>query len=512
MAAPVLQADPRTVAARPEPTDLDAAPAARRPPVGRIAGHRPGIIDGDASLPAGLSRVRGGTFSPTVSRIHLADGTSALTDLVRLNPDVDAYSVNAHGHSPRHRGHYRALAWDAAPTPPAHASERAVTAILLASYPSVDTARLSRRLREAGYPLGLADLAEHEAIAATQAALWHVSDGIDLDCTPRNVPAAVTVRDAVGTRPQPTTSTGVAPLTAAPRGERGEVELTVTFDGDPRLDAYTLHLPDDAPADLLCSLAASSDGAVWHEVSSSRAGLASHARRSADGWVLTKGLGAGSTTARSRHGVESGYRHYRLTLASAAGSASASSIRVDHLGFALADAGAAGNSERVVHLYRYLLALAAGARESTRVAVRGPRDLVDPGAGRRFGPFSVDPSDVAWFTPTAPAGWRVTDRQGTTVPGRLPGGEQFFLVHDDDPAATDGRLDLVVDVHVGWRHRGVLLVGSTTPDGDADLTTLALVSRTPAPSTRVVAGLRWRTTSIRESQNSLAVEPQPPRC
>ena len=118
-----------------------------------------------------LSRVRGGTFSPTVDVIRFADGTSAHTDLIRLNPNIDAYSLDFHGVSPRHLSHYREVGWWAARRPSAIRWQTEITRILAAGYPFRSTAELTRRLTAAGYDLGAAEIRPHEAIAATQAAI-----------------------------------------------------------------------------------------------------------------------------------------------------------------------------------------------------------------------------------------------------------------------------------------------------------------------------------------------------
>jgi TQXA domain-containing protein len=65
------------------------------------------------------------------------------------------------------------------------------TGILRNSLPTIGTAELSSRLRAAGYPLGSSNVAEHEAIAATQAAIWFFTNDMQLDDRPRNVPIAV---------------------------------------------------------------------------------------------------------------------------------------------------------------------------------------------------------------------------------------------------------------------------------------------------------------------------------
>ena len=70
------------------------------------------------------------------------------------------------------------------------AHEAEVDWILRNSFPALSPAELSRRLRAAGYPLGAGNIAEHEAIAATQAAIWHFTNDLNLDNRPLNVPVA----------------------------------------------------------------------------------------------------------------------------------------------------------------------------------------------------------------------------------------------------------------------------------------------------------------------------------
>lgn len=79
------------------------------------------------------------------------------------------------GTQPRAGRHTREIAW-----------------LLHHSYPAVSLPVLSARLREAGYPLGGGDLRAHEAIAATQAAIWHLTNGVDLDTRPRSLPTHAT--------------------------------------------------------------------------------------------------------------------------------------------------------------------------------------------------------------------------------------------------------------------------------------------------------------------------------
>ena len=103
-----------------------------------------------------LSRFVGGTYSPTVERIRFVDGRTALTDLIRLNPGVDAYSVDLDGVAPQAVSRYRPAPWADVAVPGAGDRDDAVVRLLSASYPAVDLATLSERVRAAGRPLGRA--------------------------------------------------------------------------------------------------------------------------------------------------------------------------------------------------------------------------------------------------------------------------------------------------------------------------------------------------------------------
>jgi TQXA domain-containing protein len=140
---------------------------------------------------ARLTRYRGGTYSHTVATLTFADGTTARTDLIRLNPNVEAYSLDFGGHAPTRPSHYLAATWSAVTNLAARAHEAEVDWILRNSFPTIGTAELSNRLRAAGHPIGSSNVAEHEAIAATQAAIWFFTNDMQLDDRPRNVPIAV---------------------------------------------------------------------------------------------------------------------------------------------------------------------------------------------------------------------------------------------------------------------------------------------------------------------------------
>ena len=140
-----------------------------------------------------MTRYRGGTYSPTVDTVMFTDGTTARTDLIRLNPDVGAYSLDFNGMVTDSPTVYRPHSWDEVTGAyAARFRSAAISALLAQSYPHVGLAELSSRLRAAGYPLNCGNLREHQAIAATQAAIWRLTNNLSLDTAPVDVPIGVT--------------------------------------------------------------------------------------------------------------------------------------------------------------------------------------------------------------------------------------------------------------------------------------------------------------------------------
>lgn len=62
-----------------------------------------------------MTRYRGGTYSHTVDTIVFTDGTTARTDLIRLNPNIEAYSLDFTGIAPTRPSRYSADGWAAVP-------------------------------------------------------------------------------------------------------------------------------------------------------------------------------------------------------------------------------------------------------------------------------------------------------------------------------------------------------------------------------------------------------------
>src|ERR1700712_3117718 len=192
-----------------------------------------------------MMRYRGGTYSHTVDRIVFVDGSTARTDLIRLNPNLQAYSLDFTGIAPHQPSRYRLDTWSALPHLRSRGCEAEVDWILRHSYPMRPISELSQQLRRAGYPLGPANISEHEAIAGTQAAIWYFTNGLALDTRPLNAPIAV------HRRPGPV--------------------LTFEFDGQPQLGGYSLWAASDVATGV--KLQKSVDGRAWGDGSGSESSI-----------------------------------------------------------------------------------------------------------------------------------------------------------------------------------------------------------------------------------------------
>ena len=385
-----------------------------------------------------MTHYRGGTYSHTVDTIVFTDGSTARTDLIRLNPNIDAYSLDFTGIAPVRPSRYAADSWAAVPHLQARAHEAEVDWILRNSYPTLATTTLSQRLRAAGYPLGSRNITDHEAIAGTQAAIWYLTNGLELDDRPLNVPVHAAVESD---------------------------STTVTFDGERQLGGYSAQVSTRAGA--VVSLQKSIDGETWDHVGSSTVVVP------AGGGSVTKTLGVGATVSASGHGQRgNGHRHYRLVIDGEA--------TVTDLAFQLDGSKRYRNAEFIVHLYRYLLAGARAAREAAVTPTLDvSRAVVD---GELVGPFRLITADSATVRPAnalvvrgdtaqADAVVRPSDEfylrpipgsTGTTITVEVPGEPDGFggrvltgVVRDEvdghfTPLALAVPAQLVVEFDIDW--------------------------------------------------------------
>ena len=330
-------------------SDLVAPEALR--PVARLAALRE--VHPLVAPLTGLSRVRGGTYSATVGIVRFDDGTTAHTDLIRLNPNIDAYSLDFHGHSPRQLSHYREANWAELPATPA-AREVDLLAILSHSYPHVSPRRLTERVRVAGYPIRHGQLPIHTIISATQSAVWHVTNGLDLDVQPLDVPVRVFSRTPEGMARQLTT-TGPLDWRSELRAGR-TVHLELELPESQQLSAYEFKLGTHTGHHALSvQLERSSDGIDWTAVSSSHVTVPAHHQAS----TVRRTLGVGSTLHEAGGAqAQTGYPHYRLAVAGPVDRDGYVDLRDVRLH--VSAPSRFRNDEDVVHVYDYLLSHALG--------------------------------------------------------------------------------------------------------------------------------------------------------
>jgi TQXA domain-containing protein len=395
-----------------------------------------------------MTRYRGGTYSHTVGTLVFTDGSVARTDLIRLNPNVEAYSLDFGGHAPTRPSHYRAATWSAVTNLRARAREPEIDWILRNSFPTIGTSELSRRLRAAGHPLGSSNIAEHEAIAATQAAIWFFTNDIQLDNRPRNVPVAV---------------------------RRGAEAIDFDFDGAHQLGGYTVDITSKTAASL--RLQKSADGSVWRDVASSGLTVTGPGR-------YRKALGAGSTLSRHLPGRSGqGYRHYRVV-------ADAAGVEFGDVSFWLDGVSHYRNADRIVHLYDYLL---AGARWARRHAVAPELSAAAATAdGGLVGPLRLHANDAAALLVS---GGVLVDADGADLLVCEPGGE-FYL--RPSPGVHSATITATVPAR-GDGFGGRVITGVARDDANSRLTPVALA--VPAPLV-VDFHLEWSPSAERPLDDS----------
>jgi TQXA domain-containing protein len=375
-----------------------------------------------------MTRYRGGTYSHTVDKIVFTDGSWARTDLIRLNPNVDAYSLDFTGIAPHLPSRYQPGTWSELPHLRASGKEAEVDWILRHSFPLLPAAELSRRVRETGYPIGPANISEHEAIAATQAAIWYLTNGLALDTRPLNVPVAV-------------------------HRAAGPV-ITFEFDGEPQLGGYSVWTAADNAVGL--RLQKSANGVVWHDVSGS------FLTTSPGEGHYQRTLGEGSTLSTSSHSRGGrGYRYYRLIATSKTGTP-----RIDHVNFWLTGSRHYRNPDKVVHLYNYLLAGACKAvHEIDEPLIVDTHAIVD---SELVGPFQVRIP----LALSAIDGLTLIDADGFAIDGTIEPGTDFYLCR------APGTSNAVVTAAVPEYLPGRVLTGVAQDEASHQFTPVALAIRT----------------------------------
>ncbi len=226
-----------------------------------------------------------GELSPTLERVTFTDGTSTTTDLIGLtgngtDASADVYSADFAGTAINavqgpvlpQGAVFQEGDWSASPSLADTAGQAEVARILQQSYPTRTVAQLTAALQEAGaLPASSGNIKNWEAIAATQAAIWHFTDGKTLDTTRYATPVA-----AVASSEQPGGEAGLVldgtAATAWRAATAGSASLDVTFPSafEPRSYSVTTR-EGGAAANTPASwkLQRSADGVTFTDVSTS---------------------------------------------------------------------------------------------------------------------------------------------------------------------------------------------------------------------------------------------------
>ncbi|MBO1901365.1 thioester domain-containing protein [Leucobacter weissii] len=146
-----------------------------------------------------------GEQSATLQNIVFTDGTSTTTDAIGLagigTPGLDAYSADFPGTGANtplgpnvaDQTRFTEKDWNAAAKLADNDGQEEVARILSDAYPNTSLANLTAALKNAGLVAPSAgNIKSWEAYAGAQAAIWHFTDGKDLDTTRYADPVAVT--------------------------------------------------------------------------------------------------------------------------------------------------------------------------------------------------------------------------------------------------------------------------------------------------------------------------------
>ena len=378
--------------------------------------------------------------SATLEDLNFTDGTSTTVDLIGLRGtgSTSSASVYAADFDPALYSNngptlpistFTEAAWELGKNPEAHQNAAQVTWLLQNSYPELDTAALTAAARAAGFNPSTGNVKNYSAIAATQAAIWHYTDGLDLDTTRYLDPTAAL---ASSTAPASTGAFAAenlldgATTTGWRASDNGEATIDFTFPVPVELRSYSLStLEGGAAANTPASwkLQRSVDGSVWSDVSTSATtatfpGGASQTKQTNLGGSATYG----------------GYAHYRLVITGADAAEPVEFSGIHFNGFGVFGSqpnyryAEFANTAEVVALYKYLVAGSAGAVSPTpwTVAITSSQTTFQrENTDEVVGPFTYQGSSSAIITASGAEGVKLL----ATADGALV--DELLLVSGD---------------------------------------------------------------------------------
>ena len=403
-----------------------------------------------------------GELSPTLERVRFTDGASTTTDLIGLTGNgsdnsADVYSadfertaINANQGPVLPQGTtFQEGDWSASPKLAENAGQANVARILQQSYPNLTVAQLTNALKQSGgLPASSGNIKNWEAIAATQAAIWHFTDGKDLDTTRYATPVSATASSQTDAAPSALVLDGNT-ATAWQAATPGTASLDFTFPASFEPRSYAVTSRDGgAAANTPASwkLQRSTDGVTFTDVSTS---------------TVTHSFAGGAAATRVSGNIPSGATYgsyttlYRVVFTGAQDPSQPIEVgEVTFEGFGVFgsqpnyDYQQFANSSNVVRAYQYLIA------DAVANPVPAPAPLVDvqstQGAFERealtdlVGPFTYTGTLAAEVTLTGQdqarlltdPGTGVGDDSnddadtdpGTEITGRAAAGEQSLIL------------------------------------------------------------------------------------
>ena len=222
-------------------------------------------------------------LSPTLERIYFTDGTTTRTDLVGLtstgtHQSANVYSaafadtaVNAsQGPNLPSGARFQEEDWSANGHLTENPHQGAVARVLQSSYPELSVAQLTADLKAANrLPQNSGNVKNWEAIAGTQAAIWHFTDGKHLDTTRYASPvSASSAATAEGF--DPVAVLDGDPSTGWRAAAPGEAILEFAFPADFEPRSYTVTTlagGEQGGTPTSWRLQSSSDGVTFSDVS-----------------------------------------------------------------------------------------------------------------------------------------------------------------------------------------------------------------------------------------------------
>lgn len=490
-----------------------------RQPVPTLALQREPVESQPVLLGRTWKRFRPGLYSSTVSQLVFSHGPQLRTDLIRLNPGISAYSLNPSGTFPEHNSQYQASELAGSELVALKRHHREISWILNHSYPAVGLEMLTDRLQRAGLIESPPQLREHEAIAATQAAIWYFTHGWELDTRPNDLPVrqVFAVADIAGhvSQKNRTGTRAVTPPTLISRYSDAQhlsldadsgitpalftvdqdqvLTAALGFDHSPQLRGYSLRFGEGTSAgSYQVWLERSRDGNRWQPVSSSASKVTITRPVGSKGLDVQRRLAPAATLADAHAPVlERGYPNYRIVVQPTSGvlpvvSEGTRELRVDQIDLRISGPRFA-NPERVIALYRQLITGASEATDITpTLSIHGPmegslptpdsggatRTTVNDDAGnvRLLGPYRVEGVHRARVNAIGPAPLRLLDSDLREPIRPLRAGDTF---HIELPQAADtGSVRVFIDYSFPGDHAARLLTDRSSEAPNAGSTTL----------------------------------------